>query len=205
MNGFKSAVNLARRFYSLQNSTNIKQLTIQDIYAKYRAGTPISMITAYDYITSYWAHAAGADMVLVGDSVAMCSLGYQSTTDMKLDEFKYHVSSVCRAPGSGFTVVDIPFGSFEKSIESGVQSAIELMQLNNKVQAIKIECGTNQNDYALEYIYELVRRGIPVMGHIGLTPQRSHSLSGYKVQGNKESSDALALYRTCLLYTSRCV
>lgn len=190
----KNKVLYARRTYSLQ--TPVRQLTINDIYERYHSKTPLSMITAYDYITSYWAQQAGADMVLVGDSLAMCSLGYKSTTDLGFDEFRYHVKSVCRAPGNSFVVVDMPFGSFEKSLSDGVANAIKLMQASHRVQAIKVECSTKDDDYSFDFISELIRRGIPVVGHIGLTPQRVHSLGGYKVQGTKDSSEALALYNT---------
>lgn len=140
-------------------------------------------------------------MILVGDSLAMCSLGYSSTTDIGLDEFKYHVKSVCRAQGSAFIVVDMPFGSFESSLEKGIETAISLMKLSSKVGAVKLEVGSSQSqgkltDYSLRLAEELCTRGIPVMGHVGLTPQRVHALSGYKVQGNKSSADSLAIFET---------
>ncbi|CAH00137.1 3-methyl-2-oxobutanoate hydroxymethyltransferase [Kluyveromyces lactis] len=192
---------IGRRWYSLQNSSAVAatakavhQLTVKDIMAKYHRRNPISMVTAYDYITASWAQNANSDMILVGDSVAMCSLGYESTTQLSLDEFQYHVGAVCRAPGPAFVVVDMPFGSFERSISDGIGNAFQLLHLNPKVQAVKVECGLSQDDYSLEYIKELVRRGISVIGHIGLTPQRVHSLGGYKAQGGQQSTDAVALY-----------
>ncbi|CDO95184.1 unnamed protein product [Kluyveromyces dobzhanskii CBS 2104] len=192
---------IGRRCYSLHNAPvaaaaakAAQQLTVRDIMAKYHNGSPISMVTAYDYITARWAQEADSDMILVGDSVAMCSLGYESTTQLSLAEFQYHVGAVCRASGSAFVVADMPFGSFEKSIPDGIDNAFQLMHLNPRVQAVKVECGLSEDDYSLEYIRELLRRGIQVVGHIGLTPQRVHSLGGYRVQGNKQSSDAVALY-----------
>ena len=191
---------ISRRCYSVHgapakaSASAVRQLTVKDIIDKYHNGSPISMVTAYDYITASWAQKANADMILVGDSVAMCSLGYESTTQLSLEEFKYHVASVCRAPGNAFVVVDMPFGSFEKSIPSGIENAFQLLHLNPRVQAVKVECGLAKNDYSLDYMRELIRRGIPVVGHIGLTPQRVHSLGGYKVQGNQQTADAIALY-----------
>ncbi|AAS50958.1 ABR186Wp [Eremothecium gossypii ATCC 10895] len=181
-----------RRMYSIHSSS--KQKTIPDIFKKYHAKEPISMITAYDYITATWAHAAHTDMILVGDSLAMSTLGHVSTVDLDLQEFQYHVRSVCRAPGSSFIIADMPYGSFERSIEQGVETAISLMKTSSRVGAVKLEVGAEENDYCLELAAELCRRGIPVMGHVGLTPQRMHALGGYKVQGAKDLGQALAAY-----------
>lgn len=189
------------RLYSTQPSGTIHQKTIPDLYSKHASGKPISMLTAYDYITATWAGEANCDMILVGDSLAMCSLGYDSTTDMPLDEFQYHVKSVCRANFQAFLVVDMPFGSFESSIEKGVETAISMMKISSKVGAVKLEVGNYNDghgtqDYSLRLAAELCSRGIPLVGHIGLTPQRAHSLGGFKVQGSKSAADAIAIYKT---------
>ncbi|AGO10654.1 AaceriABR186Wp [[Ashbya] aceris (nom. inval.)] len=182
-----------RRMYSIHSSS--KQKTIPDLFKKYHAKEPISMITAYDYITATWAQAAQADIVLIGDSLAMSTLGHVSTVDLGLEEFQYHVRAACRAPGSSFIIADMPYGSFERSVEQGVDTAISLMKASHKVGAVKLEVGPEENDYCLELAAELCRRGIPVMGHVGLTPQRMHALGGYKVQGAKDLGQALAAYR----------
>ncbi|AMD19650.1 HCL501Wp [Eremothecium sinecaudum] len=185
-------LSLAKRLYSVHSE--IRQKTIHDLMAKYHAQKPISMVTAYDFITSTWANRANADIILVGDSLSMCSLGYASTTDLPLDEFQYHVKSICRAEGTSFIVADMPYGSFESSIEKGISTAVSLMKCSSRVNAVKLEVGSQKNDYALELASELCRRGIPVMGHIGLTPQRVHAMGGYKVQGSKSISDVMAIY-----------
>lgn len=185
--------NISRRLYSIHK--NSKQLTINDLYSKYHSKKAISMCTAYDFITATWANHAGCDMILVGDSLAMSSVGYSSTTDISLDEFKYHVKSVCRSMGNSFIVVDVPFGSYESSIEKGIETCVSIMKLSNRIGGVKLEVGKKPDDYSLQLAKELCRRGIPVMGHIGLTPQRFHALSGYKVQGNKSSDDAVDIYK----------
>ncbi|CAI4058999.1 hypothetical protein N7582_001261 [Saccharomyces uvarum] len=186
----------SKRFYS---STKIvpKQNTIQDVRDKYNAGTPLSMCTAYDFITASWVNKANCDLLLVGDSLAMTSLGYDSTITLSLDEFKYHVSSVCRAEGPSLVVADMPFGTFESDISDGLKNAIDIMKLHSKVTSIKVEVGSYTKDkYAMKFIQELCSRGIPVMAHIGLTPQKVHSLGGYKVQGNKSLLQMQELFET---------
>ncbi|SCU91961.1 LAMI_0E08108g1_1 [Lachancea mirantina] len=192
---------VGRRLYSVAPVTPVNQITIADLFAKHVSKQPITMITAYDYITGTWAQAAECDMVLVGDSLAMCALGYNSTTEISLQEFKYHVAAVCRAPGTAFVVADMPFGSFESSLEKGIETAVSLMQVSSKVGAVKLEVGSSSNpnglrDYSLRLAEELCSRGIPVVGHIGLTPQRVHALSGYKAQGGADARRAEAIHRT---------
>lgn len=158
------------------------------------------MCTAYDFITAQWVHDANCDMILVGDSLSMTSLGYASTTDLPFDEFKYHVRSVCRAQGSSMIVADMPFGSFEASLEKGISNSVDMMKLSSKVASLKFEVGLHSKDrYTVRLVKEICSRGIPVVGHIGLTPQRVHSLGGYKVQGNKTLNDTKELYETAML------
>ncbi|SCU87915.1 LAFA_0E09582g1_1 [Lachancea sp. 'fantastica'] len=193
---------LARRYSSYPSNTgNVKSKTIADLYAKYNAQQPITMVTAYDFVTASWAQNAGCDAVLVGDSLATSALGYDSTNQIGLDEFRYHVQAVCRAPGPAFVLVDMPFGSFESSIQQGIETAIGFMKSSVRVGAVKIEVGSpvgasQKDDYSLQLAAELCSRGIPVIGHIGLTPQRAHSLSGFKVQGSKSAKEAVAIYHT---------
>lgn len=174
------------RSYSSHIVDSIKKKSIPDMHEKYSNGIPISMCTAYDFITANWVHKSNCDMILVGDSLAMTTLGYRSTTDLSFEEFKYHVKSVCRAEGPSLIIADMPFGSFEASHEQGISSALELMKLSSNVTSVKFEVGSHTRDkYTIQLIQELCSRGIPVMAHIGLTPQKSHSLGGFKVQGNK--------------------
>lgn len=176
------------RQYSVHSSVVSKSLL--DLKEKYRCGEPLTMCTAYDYITANWVQNSGIDMMLLGDSLSMTTLGYDSTSYLTMDEFKYHIKSACRAEGPSFVVSDMPFGSFEASVPQGITNAIELMRASSKVKSIKIESGPHSSDdYTYKLIKELCARGIPVMGHIGLTPQRQHSLGGFKVQANKNVDD----------------
>ena len=155
------------------------------------------MCTAHDFITATWVNKANCDLLLVGDSLAMTSLGYDSTITLSLNEFKYHVSSVCRAEGSSMVVVDMPFGTFESDMSKGLKNAIDIMKLHSKVTSVKVEVGLYSTDkYTMKYIEELCSRGIPVMAHIGLTPQKVHSLGGYKVQANKSLLQMQELFET---------
>lgn len=187
------------RLYSSHGSNNLPlQYTIHDIRNKYLKGIPISMGTAYDYITASWVNKAQCDLLLIGDSLAMTSLGYDSTTELPFDEFKYHVKSVCRnRDGPALVISDMPFGSFESSVQNGISNAIELLKLSPRLNTLKIEVGLLSTDkYTIEFVKQLCSRGIPVMGHIGLTPQRANSLGGFKVQGNKDPMEIVEIYKT---------
>ena len=104
----------SKRFFSTAKNV-VKYNTIQDIRNKYVTGTPLSMCTAYDFITATWVNKANCDLLLIGDSLAMTSLGYDSTITLSLNEFKHHVASVCRAEGSSMVVVDMPFGTLNRA------------------------------------------------------------------------------------------
>lgn len=189
-----------RSCYSAQAGREFKANTIHDIHEKYSRGAPLTMCTAYDYITANWVHDANCDMLLVGDSLSMTSLGYESTTDLPFEEFKYHLRSVCRARGPALVVADMPYGSFEASMEQGISNSIEIMKLSSRVTSLKFEVGLHTKDqYTLNLVRELCSRGIPVVGHIGLTPQKVHSLGGYKVQGNKSLNEMIELQETAMM------
>ena len=188
---------LARRLYSSHSSAVARNFTIADIHSKYKQGIPLTMCTAYDYITAGWVQQSQCDMLLVGDSLAMTSLGYDSTTELPFEEFKYHVKSVARAPGPSLIVADMPFGTFEQSHSYGIANAIDLMKLSSRVASVKVEVGPHTRDtYTLEFVRKLCERGIPVMAHIGLTPQRANALGGFKVQGNKSAEEIVELCET---------
>lgn len=155
-----------------------KKLTITDINNLYKANTPIAVITAHDYLTGKYADEAEADMVLVGDSLAMVSLGYDDTNEIPFDEFLYHCKSVSRGVKRSFLIADLTFGSYESSTEKAIESSIALIK-KGRANAVKLEGG----EEICSTIKKLSSLGIPVMGHIGLTPQRFNSLGGFKVQG----------------------
>lgn len=139
---------------------------------------PIAMITAYDYPSAQVAEAAGVDIVLVGDSGAMTVLGYDSTVPAGLDEMLMLAAAVRRGLKTAFLVGDLPFGSYENSNEQAISSAQRFIK-EAGCDAVKLEGGGASVDRARA----IIRAGIPVMGHVGLTPQTATALGGYKAQG----------------------
>ena len=137
------------------------------------------MLTAHDYPSALIAQAAGMDMILVGDSLAMVSLGMPDTSEVTLDEMIIHARAVSRAATYSFTVGDLPMGSYEVSPEQAMASAIRMVK-EGRMQSIKLEGGVEMADR----IRKITSSGIPVCGHVGLTPQRQHALGGFRVQGN---------------------
>ncbi|KAI3405376.2 ECM31 [Candida oxycetoniae] len=157
--------------------------TISHIHKQYIEKKPISMMTCYDYLTSQMNERAGIDISLVGDSLANTSLGYRDTNELNLDEMLYHIRSVQRGNSQSFLVADMPFGSFETSKEQAATTAIHMVKAG--AQAVKIEGG---NDEIIQTIKKIISVGIPVMGHLGLTPQKHNAMGGYKLQGSDVES-----------------
>ncbi|HIV75151.1 MAG TPA: 3-methyl-2-oxobutanoate hydroxymethyltransferase [Candidatus Pseudogracilibacillus intestinigallinarum] len=148
----------------------------------------ITMLTAYDYPSAKQAEQAGVDTILVGDSLGMVVLGYQSTTEVTIDDMVHHAKAVRRGAPNTFVVVDMPFMSYHESLEKAVENATRLFQSSN-AQALKIE---GASDLTLQVIKRLTEGGIPVVGHLGLTPQMVNVLGGYRVQAkNNEAIDQL--------------
>lgn len=143
-------------------------------------GEKIAMITAYDYPSAKLADEAGADMILVGDSLGMVVLGYDSTIPVTIDEMLHHTKAVTRAVKRSFVVADMPFLTYHGSADQTLAHAGALMQ-QGLAKAVKLEGGVEIADK----VALCTRAGIPVVGHIGLTPQAVHQLGGYKVQGRK--------------------
>ncbi|ONH66485.1 3-methyl-2-oxobutanoate hydroxymethyltransferase [Cyberlindnera fabianii] len=168
--------------------------TIAQLHALHAQGIKLAVVTAHDYISGRHANDAGADIVLVGDSLAMVALGYQDTNELEFDEFLYHCKAVSRGVTDSFVIADMPFGTYESSVSKAVETAIQLIG-KGRANAVKLEGGVEITDT----IKALTKVGIPVMGHVGLTPQRSNALSGFKVQGRTSESakrvleDALAV------------
>lgn len=155
---------------------------------------PIVMITAYDFPTAKLVEDAGAEMILVGDSLGMVVLGYDSTIPVTVDDMVHHTKAVTRAVKNSFVVADLPFMSYRISESETMKNAARLIQ-EGAAKAVKIEGGQE----LCSIVKQLVVGGIPVVGHIGLTPQSVHQLGGYKVQGKSVEeadrliNDALAL------------
>ena len=139
---------------------------------------PISMLTAYDYNTARNIDEAGIDMILVGDSLGNVMLGYENTLAVTVEDMIHHGKAVVRGAKEAFVVIDMPFMSYQTSVEDAVRNAGRIMKETN-CQAVKLEGGV---EYA-DRIKAIVEAGIPVVAHIGLTPQSVNAMGGYKVQG----------------------
>ncbi|KAF9904609.1 hypothetical protein EC991_002538 [Linnemannia zychae] len=170
------------------------KVTLATLRKLYKRREPITVMTAHDFPTGTLVDKAGIDMTLVGDSLAMVALGYTSTSDITIDEMLHHCRAVARGTRSSFLVADMPFGTYETSPDQAVTNAVRMMK-EGKVEAVKLEGGKEM----APTIARLTQVGIPVLGHIGLTPQRQASLGGYKVQGKTVAKakamieDAIAL------------
>jgi 3-methyl-2-oxobutanoate hydroxymethyltransferase len=161
-----------------------------------RKGTAerIAVLTAYDVVFARLADEAGIDVVLVGDSLGMVVQGEKSTLAVTLDEMVYHSRIVSRGVRRAHLVSDLPFMSYQASVEDGMRAAGRLLK-EGRAEAVKLEGGVE----AAELVHRLVRAGIPVMGHIGMTPQSVHQLGGFKVQGRTDGQ------RTQILAGARAV
>ncbi|WP_409178660.1 3-methyl-2-oxobutanoate hydroxymethyltransferase [Brevibacillus fortis] len=159
-------------------ATNDKTVTTSSIRKKKETRTPITMVTAYDYPSAKLVDEAGADMILVGDSLGMVVLGYDSTIPVTMEDMLHHTKAVTRGAKRAFVVADLPFLSYHGTVEEAVKNAGRLMQ-EGLAKAVKMEGGRE----LAPIITRCVQAGIPVVGHIGLTPQSVHQLGGYKVQG----------------------
>jgi len=170
-------------------------MTLPRLAEMKRLGQPIVMVTAYDYPSARAAEAAGVDLVLVGDSGAMTVLGYPSTVAVEVDEMLVLAKAARRGLKTPFLIVDLPFGSYELSDEQAVATALRFVK-EAGADAVKLEGG---NDMSVARARAIVNAGIPVMGHVGLTPQTSTALGGYRAQGRtgaaaaRIAAEALAL------------
>ncbi|KAF9003418.1 ketopantoate hydroxymethyltransferase [Cyathus striatus] len=158
-----------------------KKVTLGTLHSLYASKTPITMLTAYDYPSSLACSSSPlVDITLIGDSLAQVCLGYESTTQLTLDEMIHHAKAVKRGNKHPLLVADMPFGSYHVSLEDTVRNAVRLVR-EAGVESVKLEGGRE--------IAPIVRRlkevGIPVLAHVGLQSQKHTSLSGYKVQGKK--------------------
>lgn len=173
-----------------------KPVTLPDLAEMKAAGEPIVMVTAYDFPSARVAEEAGVDIVLVGDTAAMVVLGYPGTEPVSMDEMVMLGNAVRRGLKTPLMVGDMPMGSYEASNELAVQSAQRLVK-ETGCQAVKLEAG----GASVERARAIVRAGIPVMGHVGLTPQTANALGGYKTQG-KTAQGAIQLLEDALALES---
>lgn len=140
-------------------------------------GEKITMLTCYDATFAHLLDAAGVDVLLVGDSLGMVLQGHPTTLSVTIDEMIYHTASVARGNDTAWIIADLPFGSYQESIEQALRSSVRLMQAG--AQMVKLEGG----GWTTAIVTALVDRGIPVCAHLGFTPQSVHALGGYRVQG----------------------
>ena len=159
-------------------------LTVRDFQKMKQADEKITMITAYDYPSASQAETAETDVILVGDSLGMVVLGYASTTQVTIDDMVHHGKAVRRGAADTFVVVDMPFMSYHVSIEEGIKNATHIFQQTN-AQAMKLEGASKET---ISITNRLTLGGIPVVGHLGLTPQTVNVIGGYRVQGNNEAA-----------------
>lgn len=164
-----------------------KKVTIFDLQKKKRQSRPITMITAYDYSSALLADQAEIDVLLVGDSLAMVMLGLDNTLPMTMEQMVYHCSAVARGAKNAFLVGDMPFLSFQADKAEAVRNAGRFLK-EGAMDGVKLEGGGE----IVPVTRAIVDAGIPVMGHIGLTPQSASKLGGFRVQG-KTTDDALRL------------
>jgi 3-methyl-2-oxobutanoate hydroxymethyltransferase len=161
-----------------QNNQTVSKVTVPVILERKFQGEKITCLTAYDYSAARLVDEAGVDLVLVGDSLAQTVLGYDSTVPVTVDEILHHAKAVRRGVRRALLVVDLPFGSYQVSDEQAMANAVRYLK-EAGAEAVKLEGGRKRAGI----IRKLVKSQIPVMGHIGLTPQSVHSMGGYRVQG----------------------
>jgi 3-methyl-2-oxobutanoate hydroxymethyltransferase len=156
----------------------LRKITAQTLLEMKQSKQPITALTAYDYPSARLVDEAGIDLVLVGDSLAMTVLGYDSTLPLTMDEMMHHARAVRRGVRNAFLVVDMPYGSYHTSTEQALQNAIRFMK-EAEAEAVKLEGGSHR----ASLVEHLTLAEVPVVGHIGLTPQSLHRMGGYRVQG----------------------
>jgi 3-methyl-2-oxobutanoate hydroxymethyltransferase len=161
----------------------ISKITFNTLQDKKRARRPVTALTAYDYATARLVDEAGVDLILVGDSLAMVVMGYDTTLPVTVDEMLHHTRAVRRAVKRAMLVADMPFGSYQNSISEGIANAVRFVK-EAGAEAVKIEGGAVR----CELVERLASAEIPVVCHLGLMPQAVHRMGGYKVQGKTQAA-----------------
>lgn len=174
-------------------SSSVPRVTVSTVRALKEARRPVVMVTAYDHPSARLVEQAGVDIVLVGDSLGMTVLGFESTLPVTMDDMVHHTAAVSRACSRALVVADMPFMSFQASAEDALRNAGRLLA-EGGAAAVKVE---GASERVLEAIRVLVDAGIPVMGHVGLTPQSVNTLGGYRTQG-KDAATAAMLLDDCI-------
>jgi 3-methyl-2-oxobutanoate hydroxymethyltransferase len=177
----------------------VRKTTTLTFRQKKERGEPITMLTAYDYPTALALDRAGIDSILVGDSVAMVVLGHETTLPVTMEEMLHHCRAVARAARSALLIGDMPFLSYQVSVEEAVRNAGRFLQ-EAGMEAVKLEGGRER----LEAVRAIVAAGIPVMGHLGLTPQSVNLLGGFRPQGRTAAAARCMLEDALLLEEAGC-
>jgi 3-methyl-2-oxobutanoate hydroxymethyltransferase len=164
-------------------------VTFQKLQEKKQTGRPITALTAYDYATARLVDEAGIDLILVGDSLAQVVLGYENTLPVTVEEMLHHTRAVRRAVRHAILAADMPWGSYHLDLTAAVANAVRFVK-EGGAQAVKIEGGASRADL----VERLTSSEIPVIGHLGLTPQSVHKMGGYKVQGKSIAAISTLLH-----------
>jgi 3-methyl-2-oxobutanoate hydroxymethyltransferase len=176
-----------------------RKKTIQNLRQKKERGEPITMLTGYDYPTALALDRAGIDAILVGDSLGMVVLGYENTLSVTIDEMLHHCRAVARGARSALLIGDMPFMSYQVSVEEAVRNAGRFLK-EGGMDAVKLEGGSDRANS----VRAIIRAGIPVMGHLGLTPQSVQMLGGFHPQGRTTETAKLMLEDALALEEAGC-
>ena len=179
--------------------STVRAVTTYRLTEMKQRGEKIAMLTSYDYSMAKIVDAAGIDVILVGDSAANVMAGYETTLPITLDMMIYHACSVVRAVNRALVVVDLPFGTYQGNSKVALDSAIRIMK-ETEADAVKIEGG----EEILESVNRILSAGIPVMGHLGLTPQSIHKFGTYSVRAKEEAEAAKLVRDAHLLSEAGC-
>jgi 3-methyl-2-oxobutanoate hydroxymethyltransferase len=164
----------------------MKKVTVVDIVRMKEEGRKIPVLTAYDFATAKILDDAGVPVLLVGDSAGMVEAGYDTTLPVTVDEIIYHTRAVARGRAAALVVSDMPFGSYQASIDDARRNAVRLVK-EGGAEAVKLEGGRR----TAEAVRAIAAMDVPVMGHVGLTPQSVHRMGGYKVQGKGAEAEEI--------------
>lgn len=172
----------AKLYFMSTAKKQYKRVTVKSLIEMKQLGEKISMLTAYDYSMAKIVDSAGVDVILVGDSASNTMAGHETTLPITLDQMIYHASSVIRAVDRALVVVDLPFGSYQSDPKEALRSAIRIMK-ESGAHAVKLEGG----EEIRESVKRILNAGIPVMGHLGLTPQSIYKFGTYTVRAREEN------------------
>ncbi len=183
----------------MSHYTELKKITTNTLIEMKEAGVKISMLTAYDYTFALIVDGAGIDIILVGDSASNVMAGHVSTLPITLDQMIYHAQSVVRGANRALVVCDLPFGSYQGNSKNALESSIRIMK-EAGAHAIKLEGG----EEVVDSVKRILTAGIPVMGHLGLTPQSIFKFGTYNVRAKEEKEAEKLLYDAKLLEEAGC-